>query len=85
MYLPREFRVKVEKTVGSCNVVYFVDSNQEEVAVVELVDATDPGVHNDVNLASGPEAGHASKTSLNDEPSLQTTVSINFSSQQPQR
>lgn len=48
---------------------------QEEVATVELVDATDPGEHND-NTVADPEAGLASQTVPLDDSTSQANVSI---------
>ena len=48
----------------------------EELAVVELVDATDPGVHNDNDLTSATEVGLIAKVNSIEESSSQFTVSI---------
>lgn len=48
---------------------------QEEVTTVELVDATDPGQHND-EIVADPEAGVASRTIPLDDFTSQANVSI---------
>ncbi|XP_058800820.1 period circadian protein isoform X2 [Phymastichus coffea] len=53
-----------------------IDNKTEEKAVVELVDATDPGVHNNNNLAAGPEAGLDTKRSPIEDSSLQSTEDV---------
>lgn len=55
--------------------IFFCALIQEEVAVVELVDATDSGEHNDDTIAD-PEAGFASRMVLVDDSTSQANVSI---------
>lgn len=49
---------------------------QEEVATVELVDATDPGEHNDTVVVADSEAGLVSRTIPLDDSTSQANVSI---------
>nr|KAF7432381.1 hypothetical protein H0235_005305 [Vespula pensylvanica] len=48
-----------------------LEKQTEEIATVELVDATDPGEHNGDTLTDSPEAGLASRTNLLDDSSSQ--------------
>ena len=50
---------------------------QEEVATVELVDATDPGEHNG-DTVTDVEAGIASRTNHLDDSTSQANVSIHY-------
>lgn len=59
----------------------FVGFIQEEVATVELVDATDPGEHNG-DTVTDAEAGLASRTNPLDDSTSQANVSIHYKNQQ---
>lgn len=48
----------------------------EEVAIVELMDATDPSEHNDDAVADSEAAGLASRTTPLDDSTSQANVSI---------
>lgn len=55
----------------------FVECIQEEIATVELVDATDPGEHNG-DTVTDVEAGLASRTNPLDDSTSQANVSIHY-------
>ncbi|KAI4503566.1 hypothetical protein M0802_000969 [Mischocyttarus mexicanus] len=68
----KEYKKKKSKTSLAVNAEAEITlRSTEEIATVELVDATDPGEHNGDTLTGSPETGLASRSNLLDDSSSQ--------------